>query len=84
MEKKKLYIFRDGALLLKIDRKIKPMLGREAIETLRAVLNGENVDIDETVKRLVDIKLLKIAKSKVTINDYRRAIVRLIVDGDEA
>ncbi len=66
MEKKKLYIFRDGALLL-----------------LRAVLNEENVELNETVKQLINLKLLKITEGGVAINDYRRIIVRLIVEGDE-
>ncbi len=79
LEKKKLYIFRDGALLLKIGRRIEPMLDNQAIEVLRAVLNGENVELNETVKRLVDLKLLKITESGVAINDYRTAIVKLIV-----
>ncbi|AEH25192.1 class II glutamine amidotransferase [Pyrococcus yayanosii] len=79
LEKKKLYIFRDGALLLKIGRKIEPMLDSEAIEVLRAVLNGESVEVNETVKRLVDLRLLKITENGVAINNHREAIVKLIV-----
>lgn len=82
LEKKKLYIFRDGALLLKVDRKIKPMLDSEAIEILRAILNGESVELNGTVKRLLNLKFLKITENGVTINDYRRTVVRLIV-GEE-
>ncbi|ADT85211.1 hypothetical protein TERMP_02238 (plasmid) [Thermococcus barophilus MP] len=80
IEKKKLYIFRDGALLLKVGNRIEPMLDSEAIEVLRAVLNRENVELNETVKRLVDLKLLKITESGAVINDYREAIVKLIVE----
>lgn len=79
MRPKTLYIFRDGALLLTIRDRIKPMLDRGSIEVLRTVLNGESVEIDETVKRLVDIKLLKTTENGVGINDHRKAIVRLIV-----
>ncbi|AAL81442.1 hypothetical protein PF1318 [Pyrococcus furiosus DSM 3638] len=79
LEKRISYIFRDDALLLKIGRKIEPMLDREAIQVLRAVLNGENVELDETVKRLVELKLLKITKNRVAINNYGRAIVKLIM-----
>lgn len=79
LEKKKLYIFRDGALLLKIGRKIESMFDSQAIEVLRAVLNGENVELNETVKQLVDLKLLKITEGGVAINDHREAIVKLIV-----
>jgi len=82
LEKKKLYIFRDGALLLKVDRKIKPMLDSEAIEILRAILNGESVELNGRVKRLLNLKFLKITENGVTINDYRRTVVRLIV-GEE-
>ena len=76
---KTLYIFRDGALLLTIRDRIKPMLDRDSIEVLRTVLNGESVEIDETVKRLVDIKLLKTTENGVEINDHRKAITKLIV-----
>lgn len=79
LEARKLYIFRDGALLLKVGEEIEPMLDRETLEVLRAVLNGESVDFDETVKRLIDLKLLKRIQEGVTINDYRKAIVKLIV-----
>ncbi|AMM53826.1 class II glutamine amidotransferase [Pyrococcus kukulkanii] len=81
MEKNKLYIFRDGALLLKICRKIEPMLKKDEIEVLRAVLNGEGVEINDTVKRLVDLKLLKITSRGVAVNSYRKAIIKLIVEG---
>lgn len=81
LEKKRLYIFRDGVLLLKIGKRIESMLDSEAVEILRTVLNGENVEFNETVKRLMDLKLLKMTGNGVTINDYRRAIVRLLVDG---
>jgi len=69
-------------LLLKVDRKIKPMLDSEAIEILRAILNGESVELNGTVKRLLNLKFLKITENGVTINDYRRTVVRLIV-GEE-
>jgi len=69
-------------LLLKVDRKIKPMLDSEAIEILRAILNGESVELNGRVKRLLNLKFLKITENGVTINDYRRTVVRLIV-GEE-
>ena len=69
-------------MLLKVDRKIKPMLDSEAIEILRAILNGESVELNGTVKRLLNLKFLKITENGVTINDYRRTVVRLIV-GEE-
>jgi len=58
------------------------MLDSEAIEILRAILNGESVELNRTVKRLLNLKFLKITENGVTINDYRRTVVRLIV-GEE-
>ena len=42
LEKKRIYIFVDGGLLLKVSRKIAPMLDEGVIEVLCAVLNEEN------------------------------------------
>jgi len=80
LERKKLYVFRDGALLLKIGRKIEPMLDSKAIEALRAVLNDESVELNETVKKLIDLKLLKVSGGRIVINDHRRAIIRLLTN----
>jgi len=80
LEKKTLYVFRDGALLLKVGRRIEPMLDAEAIEVLQAVLEGEDVELDETARRLIDLRLLKVNRNRVVINDHREAVVRLLLD----
>ena len=79
MTPKRLYIFRDGALLLKVGDKIEPMIERNLVEILREVYNNKRVDIDEDVTKLIHMRLLKKTKSGVRINDYRKPLVRLLI-----
>ena len=79
MVPKRLYIFRDGALLLRVGDKIEPMLEENLIEILRDVYSGKSVGIDEDVIRLIHMRLLKKTESGVRINDYREPLVRLLI-----
>jgi len=81
---KKLYIFRDGELVLRVDNSgFKPMIPREYLDVLANIRENGLLELSELdkpiVERLINLKYLKIISGRfVSISENKRALVDIL------
>ena len=84
---KKLYIFRDGELVLRVDNNgFKPMIPRECLDVLANIRENEPIDINEfdepIVRRLIDLKYLIKNERLVRISENKKALVDILISSN--